>query len=271
MNNIFYIVIIFLLIIILINMLPSNNHRYYESKQYTEGFTIPGLNDMTNTINKLGSIANSIPNEINNIKSDIDNTANNIQNIGNTITSQIDGKLNNFTSKVNTLVTTQIDGKLNNVINQVEDLVTNKIKKFFTQLGDVLNNGIVKPIIALFEGIGYIFVAIFDILKQIVNKLISLPGCMFIYMVNSIFETMYYIYSSIIPNFIRKPIDYMFTIFIKTPIGYILTLFGISSISNKCYSFNVDDSIDKMNNQLSNINKAFKKDFGRLDFSSITI
>jgi hypothetical protein len=206
---------------------------------------------MNNTINKLNSIATSIPNEINNIKSDIVNSSNNVQNVGNNITSQIDGKLSNF-------------------LKQVDSLITTKLKKFFVQFGDILNNGIVKPIIALFEGIGYIFLAIFNILKQIAEKIISLPGCIIIYAVKSFFETLYYIYALILPKFIRSPIDFIFNIIILTPINYIFNWIGISSIIDKCYSFNIQKDLDKMNTQLSNINTSFKKDFGNLDFNSIT-
>lgn len=252
MNNIFYIVIIFLLIIMLINILPCNNLNYYENKQSMEGFSIPGLSDMSDTINKLNTIATSIPTEINNIKSDIGNSVNNVQTVGNNITSQIDGKLSNF-------------------LNQVDTLITTKIKSFFTKFGDILNNGIVKPILALFEGIGNIILAIFDILKQIANKIISLPGCIIIYMVTSFFDTLYSIFAFICPTFIRVPIDYIYKNIIQPPINYIFSLVGLSSAIDKCYSFNVQEDIDKMNEELSNINTSFTKDFGHLDFNSITI
>jgi hypothetical protein len=254
MNNIFYVVIIFLIIIILINVLPKDSDNYYaneENNEGVEGFSIPGLGDMNNTINNITSIANSIPKEINNIKSEIGNSVNSVEKIGSNITGQIDDKLTNF-------------------VDEVENLVTKKIKKFFTQFGDMLNNGIVKPVIGLFEGIGNIFLAIFDLLKQIADKIMSLPSCILIYMGNSFFNSIYYIYALIIPKFIRAPIDYIFKIIIQTPISYICDLLGITSSINKCYSFNVEDSIDKMNKQISKINTSFKKEFGHLDFNSIT-
>lgn len=252
MNNIFYVLIIFLLIIILINILPFNNDNYYINKQHMEGFSIPGLGDMSKTMDDLNSMANSIPTEINNIKTDIETSVNSVEKVGKNITNQIDDKLSNF-------------------LNQVESLITTKIKRFFTQFGDILNNGIVNPIMDLFQGIGNIILAIFDILKQIADKLISLPGCILIYTVTSIVDSFYYIYASICPKFIRTPIDYIFKIIIQTPINYIISLAGLSSTINKCYSFNVQDNIDTMNTQISKINSSFKKDFGHLDFNSITI
>ena len=249
----FYVLILFLLIIILINLLinlsPFNN---YQSKKYREGFAIPGLSDMSNTIDKLVSVADDIPKEINNIKNDVSNSVNKVEQVGNTITNEIDDKLTDFLTKV-------------------ENLVINKIKSFFTQFGNILNDGLVNPIIVLFEGIGYMFLAIFDILKEIANKIISLPSCILIYMFGTIIDTLYDIYAYICPNFIRKYINYMYNIIIQPPIDFILKITGFSSTINKCYSFNVNSEINKMQNQFSKINTTFKNDFGKLDFASIQL
>jgi hypothetical protein len=249
----FYVLILFLLIIILINLLinlsPFNN---YQSKKYREGFAIPGLSDMSNTIDKLVSVADDIPKEINNIKNDVSNSVNKVEQVGNTITNEIDDKLTDFLTKV-------------------ENLVINKIKSFFTQFGNILNDGLVNPIIVLFEGIGYMFLAIFDILKEIANKIISLPSCILIYMFGTIIDTLYAIYAYICPNFIRKYINYMYNIIIQPPIDFILKITGFSSTINKCYSFNVNSEINKMQNQFSKINTTFKNDFGKLDFASIQL
>ena len=249
----FYVLILFLLIIILINLLinlsPFNN---YQSKKYREGFAIPGLSDMSNTIDKLVSVADDIPKEINNIKNDVSNSVNKVEQVGNTITNEIDDKLTSFLTKV-------------------ENLVINKIKSFFTQFGNILNDGLVNPIIVLFEGIGYMFLAIFDILKEIANKIISLPSCILIYMFGTIIDTLYAIYAYICPNFIRKYINYIYNIIIQPPIDFILKITGFSSTINKCYSFNVNSDINKMQNQFSKINTTFKNDFGKLDFASIQL
>jgi hypothetical protein len=249
----FYVLILFLLIIILINLLinlsPFNN---YQSKKYREGFAIPGLSDMSNTIDKLVSVADDIPKEINNIKNDVSNSVNKVEQVGNTITNEIDDKLTSFLTKV-------------------ENLVINKIKSFFTQFGNILNDGLVNPIIVLFEGIGYMFLAIFDILKEIANKIISLPSCILIYMFGTIIDTLYAIYAYICPNFIRKYINYIYNIIIQPPIDFILKITGFSSTINKCYSFNVNSEINKMQNQFSKINTTFKNDFGKLDFASIQL
>jgi len=249
----FDVLILFLLIIILIYLLVNLlRFNKYQSKKYREGFSIPGLSDMSKTIDNLVDVADDIPKEINNIKNDVTNSANKVQQVGNTITNEIDDKLSNF-------------------LKQVENLVVNKIKGFFTQKGDMLNDGLVNPIIVLFEGIGYIFLALFDILKEIANKIISLPSCIIIYIFGTIIDTLYAIYTYICPNFIRKYINYIYKIIIQPPIDFILKITGFSSTINKCYSFNVNSDINKMQNQFSKINTTFKNDFGKLNFASIKL
>jgi len=63
--NDFYVLILFLLIIKLIYLLVNLLHfNKYQSKKYREGFSIPGLSDMSNTIDKLVDVADDIPKEI---------------------------------------------------------------------------------------------------------------------------------------------------------------------------------------------------------------
>ena len=247
----FYLLILFLLVIILINVL-INLSPFNENKKYREGFSIPGLSDMSNTIDKLVDVADEIPKEINNIKNDVTNSVNKVEQVGNTITNQIDDKLTAFLTKV-------------------DNLIVNKITSFFTQFGDILNAGLVTPMLVLFEGIGYMFVSIIYILREIAMKIVSLPGCIPIYMFNAIFDTMYSIYAYLCPNFIRRILDYIYKIIIQSPMDFILRITGFSSTINKCYSFNVNGEIDKMQNQFSNIDNAFKNDFGKLDFSKIKV
>ena len=121
----FYVLILFLLIIILINLLinlsPFNN---YQSKKYREGFAIPGLSDMSNTIDKLVSVADDIPKEINNIKNDVSNSVNKVEQVGNTITNEIDDKLTSFLTKVENLV-------INKIYGVVYFDISNSIWKYF--------------------------------------------------------------------------------------------------------------------------------------------
>ncbi|MEI6499157.1 MAG: hypothetical protein WCO23_04285, partial [bacterium] len=74
---------------------------------------------------------------------------------------------------------------------QTTNIVTNKLKSVFEQIGDIFNNGLIKPIMALFLGIGNIFIQLFNILTLIVGKLISLPSCLFTYIAVEFFNIIY--------------------------------------------------------------------------------
>jgi ABC-type multidrug transport system fused ATPase/permease subunit len=150
---------------------------------------------------------------------------------------------------------------------QIDNQVLSKFTKFFTQLGDILNKGIINPLTALFIGIGNVFMQIFNILILIGNKIASLPGCILYFVFDGIFASIYGVLRLILPKFLMKwiinPIASVF--------NWFLDLVGYNQASRRCYAFNVDDEVNKMNNQFNNIDKAFKKDFGKLDFSKINL
>jgi hypothetical protein len=160
-----------------------------------------------------------------------------------------------------------IDKDIKNFPKQIDNQVIGKFTKFFTQLGDILNKGIIKPLETLFIGIGNIFVQIFNILMLIGNKIVGLPGCIFYYIFDGIFAAIYGIFKLILPRFLMKwiidPIASFFNFF--------LDWFGYNAASRRCRAFNVNQEVNKMNNQLTNIDKSFKKDFGKLDFKKIKL
>ena len=150
-------------------------------------------------------------------------------------------------------------------------LLTDKLKSVFVQFGDIFNDGIIKPILNVFNGIGNIFVQIFNILKEIGNKIVTLPGCMITYIIKETIDTFYFIYNKIMPKFIKNILSsiYYYTLrYIFDFMGYIT---GYSDSVTKCYGFNVSVEVDKINSNLSDINNSFKEDFGHLDFSKIQI
>jgi hypothetical protein len=203
-----------------------------------EGFNPGDITKITKSVNKIGKIADTIPKQINNIN------------------KQVDKKFTKFGDQVK---------------NQTIGIVTDKLKSVFVQLGQVFNDGLVNPLLILFKGIGVIFVQIFGILKLIVDKVVSLPKCIFPYVITEFVNIFFSIYRLIIPSFLRNPLSSLY----KYTFGYFINLIsdysGWSKTVNKCYGFNVDDEINSMNKQFTNINKTFTKDFGRLNFASIKI
>jgi|688.fasta_scaffold121227_2 hypothetical protein len=239
---------IFLLIILLIYF-ASN---FVKKNKYKEGFSIPGIDDMVKGLDEIENIATKIPQDIQGIGKDITNSVDSVKDVGAKITSEIDNTLTEF-------------------LKDVENLVVNKITSFFTQFGNILYKGIINPLIVLFEGIGGIFTAVFGILTEIVDKIITLPKCILIYAITSFFNVIREIYTSIFPVFLTNIIGKVYDFIIDPPLSWFLALIGYTDASNKCYKFDVNSKIDNMEHGFSNIDKVFKNDFGKLDFGSIKL
>jgi flagellar hook-basal body complex protein FliE len=195
------------------------------------------IKDIGRSLNSLGSSVKTISKEFNQLNNRVNNSFNEIKKVSEDLPKQIDNQ------------------------------VIGKFTSFFTQLGDILNNGIIKPMEALFIGLGNIFVEIFNIFKLIGNKIVSLPGCIFYYIFDGIFAAIYGIFTLLLPRFIIKwIIDPIVSVF-----SFFLDWFGYTWASRRCRSFKVNEEVRKMNNQLLKINKSFNKDFGNLDFSKIKL
>jgi len=203
-----------------------------------DGFGVSDLNKITSSVKKIGDVANTIPKEINDIN------------------NKIDKKLVDMGNKIQ---------------KQTLDVITTKFKSVFTQIGDILYDGIINPILVLFKGIGEMFVQIFNILMLIGNKIITLPGCIFPYVITEIINMFNAIYKFLIPSFIKYPLSIIYKYTLGIIIGGISQLSGWDITVKRCYGFNIDDEIKSMNNQFKKINDAFMHDFGRIDFSKIKI
>jgi hypothetical protein len=165
----------------------------------------------------------------------------------------------------------KMEKQIKEVEKKTTQLVSNKLKSVFTQIGNILKKGLIDPIIALFVGIGKIFVQIFYILQEIGNKIVSLPNCTITYIIKSIFDTIHYMYNKIIPRFIRKPLGFIYHYTLRYIVDFIDYLFGYSKRVEKCYKFDIDSQVKNINSNLNNINKSFTSNFGKIDFSKIKV
>jgi hypothetical protein len=167
----------------------------------------------------------------------------------------------------------QIDRNMSSLSKQIEKntvvFFEKKIKSIFIQLGNVFNKGIIHPILSLLIGIGSIFVFIFKVLENVVDKIVSLPNCILFYGVGSIGSFSNMIYKSIIPKSIRNIIYKIYSYTFKFIIDWIGYITGYTRSSKKCYSFNVNREISNMSKNFKKISIDFRKNFGRLNFSSI--
>jgi len=199
---------------------------------------------------------------------------NTIENFGLKDIGKITSSVNSIGKQVGK-IPQQIDKKMESLGKQIEKNTVNffqkKMKSIFTQLGDIFKKGLIDPIFSLIVGIGSIFIFIFEILKLIVDKIISLPNCILIYVFGSIGSFSNMIYKSIMPKFIKDIISKIYSYTIKFIVDWIGDSTGYTNKSKKCYAFDVKGEISNMNDKFKKIDSNFKNNFGRLDFGSIKI
>lgn len=203
-----------------------------------EGFSANNIKNMFDDVKNITKVVGQVPKQIN--------------NIDNKLTKQ----LNNMGKEIE-----------KNTIN----ILTNKLQSVFIQIGDIFNNGIIKPILALFNGIGNIFVQIFNILKEISNKIVSLPNCIFTYGIKETINSFNYLYNKILPKFLRNILSFIYKYTFRYVFGFIGYITGYDKSVQKCYGFNVSNQVNNINSSLNKIQKSFKNDFGNLNFSQINI
>ena len=201
-----------------------------------EGFSLNDIGKITDDVKNIGTIANSIPKKID----DLNKT--------------IDTKFTDFEKKVE---------------DKTTGIITEKFKSVFEQLGAIFNDGLIKPLIVLFNGIGNMFIQIFNILGLIVNKIISLPSCLVTYLVVESLNVMYNIYKSIVPNWLENIISTLYKYTIKIIVEFFKRILGIDSSIQRCYGFNINKEMESINEEFKKINDSFKNDFGKLNFNSI--
>ena len=226
-------IIIFLISIFLIFIIISS---FFLKKK--EGFSINSINNMFNDVKNITKVVGEVPKQINNIDKKLTQQVNNM------------GK--------------EIE---KNTIN----ILTNKLKSIFIQIGDIFNKGLINPMLALFNGIGNIFVQIFNILNEIANKIVSLPNCIFTYAIKETINTFDYLYNKIIPKFLRNIFSFIYKYTFRYLFEFIGYITGYNDSVKKCYGFNISNQVDNINSSLNNIESSFKNDFGNLDFSQINI
>jgi hypothetical protein len=236
-------------IILILSILLFFIIYYIFFSKTNEGFSVNDIDNMFTDIKDVTKSVKDIPNQIKNVDKKFTDQINNVSD-----------KLEKKTADMGKTIETKI-----------MDTLTVKIKSVFTQLGEIFNDGLIKPILNLFVGIGNIFIQIFNILKQIGYKIGSLPNCITTYIIKETIDTSHAIYKRIMPNFLKNIISFVY----KYTFGYIFDFIGYITGYNdsvdKCYNFNISTNVDKINSNLTDINSSFKKDFGRLDFSKIKI
>lgn len=241
---------------------------FLKKKEY---FSINEIDNMFDDVKNITKIVKDVPSEINKID---DKLLEKVNKLGQEIeekSQKIGQEIEEKTKKMGQ----QIEEKTKEMGQQIQEntikILTDKLKNIFVDIGNVLNNGIIKPILAVFTGFGNIFIQVFNILKEIGNKIVSLPNCIFTYSIKSTIGTLYALYDRIFPKFLKNIFSSIYYYTLKYVVDFIAYITGYDDSVQKCYGFNVSDEIDKMNSNFNKIKSSFTNDFGRLDFSKIQI
>lgn len=281
-NNINFILsIITILLFILYYSLKRVEEYKYDSEKIIEGLKVKNIGKkIKKAVTNPKSITKSLTPkgmDIGKIVSDVQkigNTANNLGKEVGALGKKVGDGLKTI-EKTTTKAIDQIDEKLKQVqktvLDKTEALVIDKIKKLFNGLGSVLYDAIVHPLRTLFAGLGNIFNQIFGILRQIGYKIVSLPGCILFYLINGTVSSIMGIISWFVPSWIEKPIAAIWNATFGKLLDWFLGVVGYNDASRKCYGFDVDQEIDKINGSFKKIGDTFTKDFGKFNFSKIKI
>lgn len=236
-------------IIIILNVLFIFIICYNLFSKKRESFSINAIDDMFDDIKNVTTNVQKIPDEINNI----------------------DKKLTQQVTNVESTILKKTEEMGKEIEKNTTNLLKDKLQSIFIQIGDIFNKGLIDPILALFNGIGNIFIQIFNILKEIGNKIVSLPNCIITYGITETINTLNFIYETITPKFLKNFISPIYKYTLGYIFGFIGYITGYTSSVERCYGFNISTQVDNINSSLNDINSSFKNNFGKIDFSQIKV
>jgi len=79
------------------------------------------------------------------------------------------------------------------------------------------------------------------------------------------------IYRQVVFKFLRDILSTIYEYTLKYVFDFIGYITGYNDSVKKCYGFNVSTEVGKMNSNLKDIQSAFNKGFGKMDFSQIRV
>ena len=139
-------------IILFINMLLIFIICYSFLYNNKEGFGLNDIDNIVGDVKNITKVVSNIPNEINNIDNKLNQQVNNMGN-----------KIKNQTEEMGNKIKKQTEEMGKEIQKNTLNILTKKLGSIFIQIGDIFNKGIIEPILAVFNGIGNIFVQIFNI------------------------------------------------------------------------------------------------------------
>ena len=167
----------------------------------------------------------------------------------------------------------RLDDLIKSEIKRVEQEVNKNVVGRFENFGQsfvkIMSDSIVKPFQKLFLGLGNVFNQFFGILKEIGNKIVSLPGCVLFYIVDTTYATITSICNAILPSFITNIFGSIYDYIFHPIIHWFLNLFGYYDSQKKCYGFDVNKQVDKITDEFNEIGASFEDSFGKFNLKSL--
>ena len=198
--------------------------------------------------------------EIDKIKNDITGIPDEITGLAKEIGGQIKKVETGISGAISQIVA--IEQKIAQLPGKIDTM-------FKTAIPDIFAKGIINPINEVIKNVGTIGTSAIGIVMQIVNKIVSLPKCLSTYFIQGWIDTIYFIYQKYMPDFIQTVLSYVYDNILSTPLKYILDYIGWTAKIHLCYDTTINDNVNTLKASGIKIGDEFKKNFGRLDFSSI--
>ena len=145
--------------------------------------------------------------------------------------------------------------------------VIEKFLRFCDNLVFILTYTIVEPFLTLFDAIKNLFAQLKKIANKVIHKIVILPNCVILYMVQSIFLTINAIYMYFMPEFVVNLFSTIYEYTLQTPLEYLTWLIGFDDWWDQCYNFNVSGELDSITSEFKAVGAEFVDSFGHIDWS----
>jgi phage-related protein len=255
---------------ILYNSLHSVNKRREGIGKTIRDFgksTTKGSTDIVNDVQKLSKDVSGALDRIGNIEKNVDNAFNQLQKIQE-IPEQISNvakEVDKFPGMIDRLVE-QIEKNINTVdkvtdnLKDVVNVIENEIKDTISKLEDSIEitiNEIIKiksGFLKFINGVGDVFVQVFEIILKLLYFIGDLPKCLIWYIIDAwdVF------FRTVSPEWVVWLTHHIFKLIFGIS-KFILSIFGFDfDIDNKkCYSLNIEKEKDKLKDAFESFEDFF--------------
>ena len=148
-----------------------------------------------------------------------------------------------------------------------EQTAWEKVLRFVDNLAFLVTYTIVDPFLALFDAIKNLFAQLKKIADKVIHKIVILPNCVILYMVQSVLLSINAIYNYFMPVFLADLISTIYEYTLQVPLEYLSYLVGFDDWWDKCYNFNVSDELDSITSKFKAVGAEFVDSFGHIDWS----